>query len=585
MKPLATIHVLPDLPAPLAPLWDLSYNLWWSWSTEVLELFFDIDPEVWFESGRNPLRFLASLSQDRLAAADANGELAARIARLTSAFEEYVSRKTWFDERYGENGLQIAYFSLEFGIARSLPIYSGGLGVLAGDHLKSASNLGLPLAGVGLLYRQGYFRQTLNPDGWQLETYPENDFDRLPVQPVTDSSGAALTVEVPYPHGAVAARIWRADVDREGLGPHPGAAPRARTRRPRRPRQRFLHDRARPEAVRPGQRRQPAARGGGAVDVGSPVARPRPFRGTDRGDCQRGAQPDLGVPADGWAARPRGRVSAWRFSPDCGKDMEAVRRIPDGELWQIRQVRRQRLLDFTRRHLRSQFRRQGVPPAKAERSLQRLDDSVFTLGFARRFATYKRGTLLLRNPDRLAALMESDRQPLQVLFAGKAHPHDHAGKELIRDIVALSRQEPFAGRLFFLEDYDINIARFMFQGCDVWLNNPRRPQEASGTSGMKAAINGTLNISVLDGWWEEACELHPGWVIGRGEVYEDADYKDEVESNALYDLLETEVIPLFYSRSQDGMPHGWIERIKESLATLVPQYNTNRMVREYLEDL
>ena len=218
MKPLATIHVLPDLPAPLAPLWDLSYNLWWSWSTEVLELFFDIDPEVWFESGRNPLRFLASLSQDRLAAAEANGELAARIARLTSAFEEYVSRKTWFDERYGENGLQIAYFSLEFGIARSLPIYSGGLGVLAGDHLKSASNLGLPLAGVGLLYRQGYFRQTLNPDGWQLETYPENDFDRLPVQPVTDSSGAALTVEVPYPHGAVAARIWRADVDREGLG-------------------------------------------------------------------------------------------------------------------------------------------------------------------------------------------------------------------------------------------------------------------------------------------------------------------------------------------------------------------------------
>ncbi len=277
--------------------------------------------------------------------------------------------------------------------------------------------------------------------------------------------------------------------------------------------------------------------------------------------------------------------SAWRFSPDCGKDMEAVRRVPDRELWQIRQVRRQRLLDFARRHLRSQFRRQGVPPGRAERSLQRLDDSVFTLGFARRFATYKRGTLLLRNPDRLAALMENERQPLQVLFAGKAHPHDHAGKELIRDIVALSRQEPFAGRLFFLEDYDINIARFMVQGCDVWLNNPRRPQEASGTSGMKAAINGTLNISVLDGWWEEACELRPGWVIGRGEMYEDTDYQDEVESNALYDLLETEVIPLFYSRSLDGVPCGWIERIKESLATLVPQYNTNRMVREYLEDL
>ena len=199
------------------PLWDLGYNLWWSRSTEVLELFFDIDPEVWFESGRNPLRFLASLSQDRLAAAEANRELASRIARLTSAFEEYVSRKTWFDETYGENGLQIAYFSLEFGIARSLPIYSGGLGVLAGDHLKSASNLGLPLVGVGLLYRQGYFRQTLNPDGWQLETYPENDFDRLPVRPVTDSSGAALTVEVPYPHGAVAARIWRADVGRVPL--------------------------------------------------------------------------------------------------------------------------------------------------------------------------------------------------------------------------------------------------------------------------------------------------------------------------------------------------------------------------------
>ena len=217
MKPLATIHVIPDLPAPLVPLWGLSYNLWWSWSTEVLQLFSDIGPEAWFESGRNPLRFLASLSPERLAAAEADDELVSRIARLTSEFEEYVSRGTWFDETHGENGLRIAYFSLEFGIARSLPIYSGGLGVLAGDHLKSASNLGLPLVGVGLLYRQGYFRQTLNPDGWQLETYPENDFDRMPVQQVLDSSGNALTVEVPYPHGAVAARIWRADVGRVPL--------------------------------------------------------------------------------------------------------------------------------------------------------------------------------------------------------------------------------------------------------------------------------------------------------------------------------------------------------------------------------
>jgi len=276
---------------------------------------------------------------------------------------------------------------------------------------------------------------------------------------------------------------------------------------------------------------------------------------------------------------------AWRLVNTDPDDWYPVHTIPDRELWDTHQYRRRRLIEFACHHLRHQLGSQGVPPAKVEQSLTRLDPHVLTIGFARRFATYKRGNLLFHNVARLMALFADQDRPLQILFAGKAHPKDNAGKDLIRQIVHLAREEPFHGRIFFLQDYDLNVARYLVQGCDIWLNNPRRPLEASGTSGMKAAVNGVLNVSVLDGWWDEACEAHAGWAIGRGEDYADEQYQDEVESNALYDLLETEVIPLFYQRNAEGIPREWVGRMKETIAQLAPVYNTHRMVREYVDGL
>ena len=703
MKPLTTFHVIPDLPDPLAPLWDLSHNLWWSWSTEVLEIFHDIDSEVWFECDRSPLRFLASLGPERIASVQVDAELIERIERAVGQFEEYRSRTTWFEQTHGPVDMQIAYFSLEFGIAKSLPVYSGGLGVLAGDHLKSASNLGLPLVGVGLLYRQ---EQALNPDGWQLELYPESNFDQLPIQPVPDESGEQLTVEVAYPSGCVRAQVWRADIgrvelylldtnvqsntaddrnitallyggDREmrikqeillGIGGYRaltalGIAPSICHMNEGHSAFQAL-ERIRVMMTEHGfgfEAAREATTAGNVFTTHTPVAAGNDWFSPDlveryfhdyrqqlglsredllglgrinpddndsefcmtvlamrlsahsngvsrlHGEVSREMWarlwPELataeipithvtnGVHSQSWASAEISELldncvgESWRYTPIDGEHMRAIYDVSNWDLWQIRQFLRARLVEFARRHLRVQFTRQGQPPARIEQSLQSLDEGALTIGFARRFATYKRGSLILRSVERLAELMQREHQPLQILFAGKAHPHDHEGKELIREIVALTRQEPFTGRVFFLENYDINVARYLVQGCDIWLNNPRRPQEASGTSGMKAALNGALNISVLDGWWVEACELHSGWSIGRGEVYEDLSYQDQVESSALYDLLETEVIPMFYTRAEDGVPHEWVSRIKSSVATLVPQFNTNRMVREYLEEL
>jgi starch phosphorylase len=275
----------------------------------------------------------------------------------------------------------------------------------------------------------------------------------------------------------------------------------------------------------------------------------------------------------------------WRSAQQDPQSWKNIHKVSDRELWDTHQYRRQRLVDFARFHLRNQFSAQGAPAAKTEQHLNKLNPHALTIGFARRFATYKRGTLLFRNLERLAALFADSERPLQIIFAGKAHPQDTPGKQLIRDIVHLARQEPFNGHVFFLQDYDMNVARYLVQGCDVWLNNPRRPMEASGTSGMKAAINGVLNVSVLDGWWEEACEMHSGWTIGLGENYEDEAYQDDVESNALYDLLETEVIPLFYQRDESGLPRDWVARMKETITTLAPFFNTHRMVREYTENM
>lgn len=706
MKSLTAFHVLPDLPETLAPLWDLTYNLWWCWNRDLIRLFYQIDPEAWMASGRNPLRFLSSLSQRQLEDLAKDAKTKKTVASILTQFSQYqnLPEQLAGSEAYAQ--LKVAYFSAEFGLAECLPIYSGGLGVLAGDHLKAASDLGLPLVGVGLLYRQGYFHQALNPDGWQLENYPESDFDLMPMKPVRFPTGEPLTVEVAYPHGPVWAQVWSAQVGRVTLYLLDTSLERNRPEdrditallyggdREMRLRQEILlgiggqrallalginpticHMNEGHSAFQALERirvlmddqgmsfaaAREATAAGNLFTTHTPVAAGNDWFPPDLVEAYLGGYRErlglsreefLGLgrinPED-WGSdfcmtvlalrlsahangvsRLHGQVSRrmwgamwpniaeaevpithitngvhspswtslemadlfdrhlgdkWRLAPADPRSWKDLARVRDEELWSVREYRRQRLVSYVRFHLRNQFTRQGVGPTQIERLLQGLDPQALTIGFARRFATYKRGSLLFRDAERMAALLSDSKRPVQILFAGKAHPHDHPGKELIREIVSLSRQAPFAGRLFFLEDYDMNLARYLVQGCDVWLNNPRRPQEASGTSGMKAALNGVLNISVLDGWWVEACELHAGWCIGRGETYEDLEYQDQVESQSLYDLLETEVIPLFYERNEQGLPGPWIARVRETIQALAPVFNTNRMVREYAERL
>lgn len=704
MKPLYRLNIVPSLPEPLTPLWDLGHNLWWTWSKETIRTLYQIDPKTWTESQRDPLRFWASLRPDQLNALIDDEHLRGRVERVVEQFESYLAQPTWFGQTHGESPLQVAYFSAEFGLTESLRIYSGGLGVLAGDHLKAASDLGVPLVGVGLLYREGYFRQALNADGWQIEQNPENDFFQMPVQPVHARDGAHLTIEVPFAHGLVQAQLWQVQVGRVRLYlldtnlDENAPADRDITARlyggdaAMRIRQEILLGIGGLRAlqavgveptvchINEGHsaflaleriRRLMAEHGysfatareasivGNVFTTHTPVAAGNDwfpadlveahlgyfrewlglsheeFIGLGRVDprdlhadfCMtvlalrlsgrangvsrlhgavsrriwQGLWPDFsaheipighvtnGVHLHTWVSLEMAELldrhlgDVWRLVAADERDWGPVYRIPDRALWDTHQHRRKRLIEVTRQHLRQQMQGQGAPAAKIEQALARLDPAVLTIGFARRFATYKRGNLIFRQLERLKALFSDAQRPLQILFAGKAHPHDDAGKELIRQVVHLARQAPFNGRIFFLQDYDMNLARYLVQGCDVWLNNPRRPLEASGTSGMKAAINGVLNVSVFDGWWDEACDRHAGWTIGRGEDYDDDHYQDEVESNSLYDLLETEVLPLFYQRDADGLPGGWTARMKATIAQLAPQYNTHRMVREYVE--
>ncbi|MFA6107705.1 MAG: alpha-glucan family phosphorylase [Candidatus Latescibacterota bacterium] len=706
MKPLFRLHVLPDLPPGLAPLWDLAYNLWWTWNQDAARIFQRLDPRAWVDCQRNPLRLLCGLSPERLRQLGEDEELCRGITEVTARLDHDRSRIAWFDQHHRDSGLQIAYFSAEFGLTESLLIYSGGLGILAGDHLKSASDLGLPLVGVGLLYHQGYFHQALNPDGWQVERYPETDLDYMPIRPVLNAAGEPLTVEVPYPQGPVRARLWQVQVGRvplylldanleenrpedreitarlyggeremrirqemllgiggtralEALGIRPTlchmneghsafqALERIRV---------LMHGHglsfaAAVAATRVGNvftTHTPVAAGNdwfhpelvetwmgpyreqlglsqeeflrlGRVDPGSQTGdfclTALAFRlsgqanGVSRlhGEVSRRMWTNLWPPLDRsevpigsvtngvhtqtWASPETAELydrylgPAWRLPNGGDAVWSKVHLIPDAELWASHQARRRRLTEFARSHLVTQLIGQGLSRERTDQTLRGLNPQALTIGFARRFATYKRGDLIFRNLNRLAALFSDPERPIQILFAGKAHPHDNPGKELVRKIVHLARQEPFAGKVFFLQNYDMHVARFLVQGCDVWLNNPRRPQEASGTSGMKAAVNGVPSVSVLDGWWAEACELHSGWTIGGGEEYEDVGYQDEVESNALYDLLESEVVPLFYDRDAEGLPRGWIRRMKETIAALVPVFSTHRMVREYVETI
>ena len=702
---LRTFSVVPALPENLKALRELAYNFWWCWNSETFELFRRLDPDLWEEVNHNPVRLLGEVEQERIDRHAADAGFVAAVQRERGELEQYMKAETWFSTAHRDlAGTRIAYFSAEFGLNECLPIYSGGLGILAGDHLKSASELGLPLVGVGLLYREGYFRQYLGADGWQQEFYPETDFYTVPITLEKGSDGRPVTVEVELPGRAIRAQVWRAQVGRiplylldanlqenspadrditarlyggdrdtrmcqeillgiggvralKALGIQPElyhmneghsaflALERCHTLMAE---HRVVFRQA-AEAVAAQTAfttHTPVPAGNEVFDEGMMrkyflgysmalglswdefmgLGRQNP---ADKGEqfCLTVVAMRLAVARNAvsqlhgqvsramwqrvWPDAPRDEVPitsitngvhtrtwlsydmatllnryldpAWIERPVDQSVWEGAERIPDSELWRTHERRRERLVAVVRDRLRKSLGQRGASAREIARAAEVLDPEALTIGFARRFATYKRGTLLFRDLGRLTRLLNDKGRPVQIIYAGKAHPHDTAGKEMIRRIIEVARGEELRNRIVFIEDYDLCVSHYLASGVDVWLNTPRRPLEASGTSGMKIAANGGINISILDGWWCEGYTPENGWAIGRGEEYTDTELQDAVESQALYDLLEKEVIPTFYERGADGVPHGWVRKMKATLRTVIPMFNTNRMVHEYTE--
>ncbi len=699
-----SFQVKPTLPTALAPLRELAMNVWYSWNWDAIQLFIRLDPVLWEKCGQNPVLMLGMLSQNALDAAARDESFVSSLNRVHEQFRRYLVQTGWFSEAHGsERRFLAAYFSTEYGLDEGLPIYSGGLGVLSGDHLKSASDLGIPLVGVGLLYQKGYFRQVLNPDGWQHELYPDNDWYNMPVHIETGPDKRPLTIELELAGERVQARIWRVQVGRtplilldtnvEANAPHNREITSTLYGgdRDMRIRQevvlgvggvRALHalgmeptvyhmneghsaflalERIRhlmkENGVTYGAAKEyvtatnvftthtPVPAGNETFDPAmvlkyiQPLADqiglgPHDLLSLGQDGPQSGRTFGMTVLAlrmaafsngvsrlhgevaqsmwkDLWAGLPSNEVPitsitngihtrSWvshdmaelylrylgpRFvdNPGDASVWERVETIPASELWRIHQIRKERLVFFVRKRLAAQLKRQGAGPASLRAAEEVLDPSALTLGFSRRFATYKRAGLLFRQPERLIRLLTDSQRPVQILFAGKAHPQDLPAKEIIKSVVGFARDARLRQRLVFLEDYDINVARYLVQGVDVWLNTPRRPQEASGTSGMKAAANGALNCSVLDGWWAEGHEVDTGWAIGDGEVYAEPEEQDRIECESLFHLLENELVPLFFNRDRSGMPREWIAMMKASIRKLGAVFNTHRMVREYVE--
>jgi starch phosphorylase len=705
MATFSTFTVAPVLPDRIAALLDIANNLWWCWEPEAVELFIRIDRRLWAETQQNPRLLLGKVSQTRLEELARDDSFLAHLDRVVAAMQAYCNAGQWQarNPRAPKNFL-VAYMSAEFGIHESVKLYSGGLGVLAGDHLKAASDLGLPLLGVGLCYREGYFSQYLNADGWQQERYPQNDFYNMPMTKVTGKDGKPLAIEVEYPGRMVKAWVWKVQVGRVPLyvldSDHDGNDPADRAITDKlyggdheaRVRQEImlgmggvimLHElgihptiyhmneghsafmalqRVKEviqteglsfseavEAVKAASvftTHTPVPAGndrfprslmeqyfskycndvGISMDDFMALGRENPadsnedfcmtvlalklaagangvskLHGEVARDMWRNTWPEVpvdeipitsitnGVHTRTWISHEMGDLytrylgPGWINNPDDQSIWERVNEIPDAELWRTHERRRERLVEFARRRLYDQYKARNASSHELRICQEVLDPEALTIGFARRFATYKRGSLFLRDKERLKRIILATGKPVQFIVAGKAHPADTAGKQIIREIQHFARDVDVRLHVIFIEDYDMNVARYMVQGVDCWLNTPRRPMEASGTSGMKAAINGALNISVLDGWWVEAVPLGPnGWSIGHGESYPTLDEQDAVESEALYDILEQDVAPLFYDRTtSDGLPRKWIERMKIAIRTCAPVFSTYRMVQEY----
>jgi starch phosphorylase len=696
-----------DLPRRINRLGELAFNLWWTWNPHAQRLFNRVDNALWEQLNHNPLRFLKSVGRFEINAAAQDPVYLELYDRVFTTFDEYLkTTDTWTARTYKMRGKQtIAYFSMEFGLHEILPIYSGGLGVLAGDHLKQASDLGLSLVGVGLMYAEGYFTQRISEDGWQDSVNNMLNFDELPVLQVLDKNGETLKITLNFPDREVNASIWELRVGRVPLylldsdldentpndrklttrlywsdidlrvaqeillGIGGVRALRAMGYEPgvwhmNEPHAAFLTlERAR-EFVHTGltfKKAMTKTRKGNIFTTHTPVpagndefplwlidknlsnfwselnlgrdqfvglARHKEPWGETfsmpilalRYSDGRNAVSELhgrvsrkiwhflwpeiedeedvpityitnGVHTPTWMAR-RLRIlfdkylgEGWLDRLDDPETWVKVDSIPDNELWAVRRHLKRKLALYMLHRVRTRWMEGDLHPVQAIASGAMLDPNALTIGFARRFATYKRASLVFSDLNRLLELLNRPNRPVQIIFSGKAHPADEPGKMLIQEVYRVVKKAEGGGRLVFLEDYDMNLARYLVQGVDVWMNTPRRPNEASGTSGMKAALNGALNFSVLDGWWREAFNGSNGWAIGE-DVDPGTEVQDETDAESLYDTLENKIIPLYYTeRGGDDIPHKWVAMIKESLRTVTPQFSTRRMLKEYVDRL
>ncbi|WP_369139808.1 alpha-glucan family phosphorylase [Modestobacter versicolor] len=705
MRALRRLTVRASLPDALRPLSQLVVNLRWSWHPETRDLFEALDPELWETCNGDPVRVLGEVSAERLATLADDPAFLQRLESVAADLRTYLDAPHWYQSLGDRAPSTIAYFSAEFGITEVLPQYSGGLGILAGDHLKAASDLGVPLIGVGLLYRAGYFSQSLSPDGWQLEHYPALDPHGLPLKLLRDADRNAVVITVPLPEGrTLSAHVYRAQVGRVQLllldSDIEENAPSERLVTDRlygggedhRLRQEMLLGIGGVRAVRAycsltgtpqpevfhaneghagfqGVERirelteshgltfaeaLQAVRGGTVFTTHTPVPAgidrfprtlieryfagfgvpvdqllplgaeedPSKFNmahmglrlgqranGVSRlhghvsrdmfGALWPGFDPDdvpigsitNGVHAPTWTARELVELGTQTTSQGDPATVQGdvhfdgVDRIDPGELWRTRRLLRGRLVDEVRRRVRATALSRGAAEAELGWTETAFDPDVLTIGFARRVPSYKRLTLMLRDPDRLRALLLDDERPIQLVIAGKSHPADDGGKQLIQQMVKFADDPAIRHRIAFLPNYDIGMARYLYWGCDVWLNNPLRPLEACGTSGMKSALNGGLNLSIRDGWWDEWFDGQNGWAIPTADGVADAERRDEVEAQAIYELLDRQVLPRFYEVDGDGVPTRWVEMVRDTLRETGPKVLATRMVRDYVEQL
>ena len=693
-----------SLPERISGLWQLAFNLWWTWHPEGREVFRRLDYPLWRLTSHNPVRMLQTMPYQRLKQAAREPAFVALYDAVIEVMgRDLTAKNSWWARSHANlPNRPIAYFSAEFALHQSLPIYAGGLGVLAGDHCKEASDLGLPLIGLGFMYPQGYFHQKMSPDGWQEELYEQLDWDYAPVEQIVTKEGNPLVLSVPLANRAVHVSVWcvrlgRAKIylldtlvqentpadrelsarlyggDREtrlqqeiilgiggvralrALGYEPivwhlneGHTAFATIERIKELLQRgegfdaaldqvrrltvftthtpvaaghdvFPVDLVKSylagwwgsvgsqcdEFLRLGQYDsghgsmfnmtalaiRSAGTTNGVSEVHGRVTRtmwPELWPGIPEGE-RRVRSVTNGIHVPTWIAPDMANLFArylganWKEQHDRADFWDGISIIPDEELWAVREALRSYLIAFVRERIRQLWTQKQATVAQVVATGTLLDPAAITIGFARRFTDYKRPELIVHDPERLAGILTAFRRPVQIIFAGKAHPLDHSGKGHLRNIFSRALDPAFGGRIAFVEDYDLHVAHFLVQGCDVWLNTPRKPFEASGTSGMKASINGVLHLSTGDGWWAEGHTGSNGWAIDGGVVSDDPVAVDAADAEALYELLEKQVVPTFYDRDSDRVPRRWLKMVKESIRTIMPRFSARRMVKQYVE--